>query len=452
MNSLKKYLFWFANEHLDFMINEIKSIASLYNIHLKWVEQSDNAEPFCIVEADNEESIKKIASRSVLLRYAIEIWAQAESKDSLHSMLRSLPKSIISPYAQPNISFKIKVELFGNSQTQAQKVEKIESFSYLPLLGPVKLKNPDVTLQYIEYYCVETRNTSLKPERYFFGKLIAEGQRDLITKLSLKKRKFIGNTSMDPQLSLIMANQAQIKDNDIVVDPFVGTGSLLIAAAQFGGYVLGADIDYLMLHGKSRPTRKQDRHKPRTGESIASNLEQYGLKNQYLDIVAADSSLPFWRSGITFDAIITDPPYGIREATERVGCTRPDKFISEEHLKTHIPSKIQYSMSQLLADLLRFASMHLRIGGKLVTWMPIIRCEYTEDILPSHVCLQLEANSEQILSTTSSRRLLTYTKISEPSEETFISVPEEESFRQRYQRYVEIMRKSKKCEKNQKGS
>lgn len=77
----------------------------------------------------------------------------------------------------------------------------------------------------------------------------------MIAKLSLKTRKFIGNTSMDAQLSLLMANQAQIKSGDICVDPFVGTGSLLIAAAQFGGYVLGTDIDYLMLHGKTRPTR-----------------------------------------------------------------------------------------------------------------------------------------------------------------------------------------------------
>lgn len=60
---------------------------------------------------------------------------------------------------------------------------------------------------------------------------------------------------MDPQFSLLMANQAKIKEGDLVLDPFVGSGSLLIAAAQFGGYVLGTDINYLMLHGKTKPTR-----------------------------------------------------------------------------------------------------------------------------------------------------------------------------------------------------
>lgn len=60
---------------------------------------------------------------------------------------------------------------------------------------------------------------------------------------------------MDPQLSLLMANQAKIKNGDMVLDPFVGSGSLLVAGAQFGGYVFGTDIDFLMLHARTRPTR-----------------------------------------------------------------------------------------------------------------------------------------------------------------------------------------------------
>lgn len=40
---------------------------------------------------------------------------------------------------------------------------------------------------------------------------------------------------MDAQLSLLMANQALVCDGDLVFDPFVGTGSLLVSAAKFGG-------------------------------------------------------------------------------------------------------------------------------------------------------------------------------------------------------------------------
>lgn len=60
---------------------------------------------------------------------------------------------------------------------------------------------------------------------------------------------------MDPLLSLIMANLAAVRRHDIVIDPFVGTGSILVAAAALGCQVLGSDIDYLTLHGQTKPTK-----------------------------------------------------------------------------------------------------------------------------------------------------------------------------------------------------
>lgn len=41
-------------------------------------------------------------------------------------------------------------------------------------------------------------------------------------------------------------------------------------------------------------------------ESILSNLEQYGLKHKYLDVVVMDNARPFWREITYVDAIITD--------------------------------------------------------------------------------------------------------------------------------------------------
>lgn len=86
---------------------------------------------------------------------------------------------------------------------------------------------------------------------------------------------------MDAGLSFIMANHAKVKKNDLIFDPFVGTGkkipecihshpcidfeesvhkrflfcvsgSLLVACSQFGAYVCGSDIDYNTIHGKGR--------------------------------------------------------------------------------------------------------------------------------------------------------------------------------------------------------
>ena len=85
---------------------------------------------------------------------------------------------------------------------------------------------------------------------------------------------------MDAGLSFIMANHARIKENDLVFDPFVGTGelflplplahrlppvwdimsqffvsvsgSLLVACSHFGAYVCGIDIDYNTIHGRGK--------------------------------------------------------------------------------------------------------------------------------------------------------------------------------------------------------
>lgn len=128
--------------------------------------------------------------------------------------------------------------------------------------------------------------------------------------MSLKTRKFIGNTSMDAQLSLLMANQALIQSGDLVFDPFVGTGSLLVSAAKFGGYVLGADIDFMMLHARARPSRITQKVREKD-ESIRANLKQYNCADRYMDVVVADFSNPLWSDRIKFDSIITDRKYGI---------------------------------------------------------------------------------------------------------------------------------------------
>ncbi|KAJ8866493.1 hypothetical protein PR048_032336 [Dryococelus australis] len=410
----RKYLMWFANEHVQFRLPEIESLLSVFNIQYNWIHQ-EISHPFWVIELPSEHAATQIASRSVSLHCCVELWAQAKTEEELHRKLRVLPAEQFQLHFSAEKSFRIKVDTFCNKLSQADKISKIENFSYLPIEGHVNLKDPDVCLNIIEFYGLDSNNIPKKPLDLYFGRWVANGQRDLLAKLSLKTRKFIGNTSMDPQLSILMANQAKIVDGDLVLDPFVGSGSLLVAAAHFGGYVLGTDIDYLMLHGRTRPSRIQSKKQREKDESVWANMEQYGMSGKYLDVVIADSSLPIWHDSLTLDAIITDPPYGIREATERIGSTK-SYTISEEHLETHIPSKIEYGLQHMYMDLLQFAVYHLRVGGRLVCWVPIIRENYCEEKLPSHPCLKLVYNCEQVLSSYTSRRLITLEKTYEPDE------------------------------------
>lgn len=253
-------------------------------------------EPYWTVELPDEESAKKLASRSVSIKCVLEHWSSSNQNfEDFHSNLKSfLKNNEVSKFFTKDASFKITVETYNKHFTQKEKVQKIETFDYLPLQGDVNLKNPFVEWLYIEFYGLDPTQVPESPDNIFFGRWIADGQRHLIKDLSLKKRKFIGNTSMDAQLSLLMANQALVQSGDLVLDPFVGTGSLLVSAAKFGGFVMGADIDYMMVHAKCRPSRITQKTRE-ADESIRANLKQYGCEKRYLDILVSDFSNPIWR-------------------------------------------------------------------------------------------------------------------------------------------------------------
>lgn len=466
----RRYLMWFAHEHIDFRHAEMESILSILNIKIKFIEKPCVQKPYWIVELPSEDCIRKIASRSVLIKNCIELWCRAKSEIQLHQNLQDslknttgtwiaqdresefsdshlCPKDLIESFCSIKRSFKIDVETFCKHFSMKEKVDKIEGFHYLPLEGQVKLNNPDVTLSYIEFYGTDPNNVPDKPYDVFFGRWVADGQRDLIQVHSLKKRQFIGNTSMDAQLSLIMANQAQVVNGDIILDPFVGSGSLFVAAAHFGAYVWGSDIDFMMLHARTKPTRVGKKVRTKE-ESIHANMKQYGIDSRYLDVVVSDFSRPLWKEGLKFDAIITDPPYGIREPTEKIGIERDNYTLSEEQLVNHIPSKVEYDLSHMYSDLLKFAVRHLEMGRRLVCWYPLVRPEYQEELLPSHPCLKLVANSEQVLSKLTSRRLLTYEKIQDEIADMHVDLSAATiNFREKYFSIGETTRRERKQKK-----
>lgn len=67
----------------------------------------------------------------------------------------------------------------------------------------------------------------------------------------LNKRIYLGPTSTDNDLAFLMCNQGLVKNGSIVIDPFVGTGGLLIPSASKGAIVFGSDLDIRVLNGYS---------------------------------------------------------------------------------------------------------------------------------------------------------------------------------------------------------
>ncbi|TRY78197.1 hypothetical protein TCAL_06763 [Tigriopus californicus] len=407
--------------HWAHKLDQKRIEAFMAKINLKWVDQNEKM-PWIILDLESESQARQILSRSLSVKYCIHLWGSGDGVPKMHEAVKAFPSEFKEPYFLESLSFKVYVEAFMKKLTMAQRVERIETFDYLPIKGPIRMKDPDVIFSYFEYYGDDQNRLDEHPRQAFFGRFIGDGQRHLMSKLSIKTRKFIGNTTMDPLLSLFMANLSLVRPNDLVLDPFVGTGSIPVAAAQFGAFILGSDIDFLVIHAKTRPSRWKQKIRAQD-ESMKANFQQYGLAAKYLDVVVADSSRPIWARKSILNAIVTDPPYGIRETILKVGTEKKDLVIPEEFLETHYPQKVEYGISDVFYDLLNFGAESLCERGRLAFWLPVNREEYSEERLPRHPNLVLKFNVEQVLSCHTSRRLLVMEKVT--TKEGGRAVPQE---------------------------
>ncbi|XP_049994082.1 tRNA (guanine(10)-N2)-methyltransferase homolog isoform X1 [Alexandromys fortis] len=410
--SLNRYLLLMAQEHLEFRLPEIKSLLSLFGGQFINSQETYGKSPFWILNIPSEDIARNLMKRTVCAKSIFELWGHGKSPEELYTSLKNYPVEKMVPFLHSESTYKIKIHTFNKTLTQEEKVKRIDALEFLPFEGKVNLKKPQHVFSVLEDYGLDPNRIPENPHNIYFGRWIADGQRELIESYSVKKRHFIGNTSMDAGLSFIMANHAKVKENDVVFDPFVGTGGLLIASAHFGAYVCGTDIDYNTVHGLGKASRKNQKWRG-PDENIRANLRQYGLEKFYLDVLVSDASKPSWRKGTYFDAIITDPPYGIRESTRRSGSQKEIPKGIEKCPESHVPVSLSYHLSDMFFDLLNFAAETLVLGGRLVYWLPVYTPEYTEEMVPWHPCMKLISNCEQKLSSHTARRLITMEKVKE---------------------------------------
>lgn len=144
-------------------------------------------------------------------------------------------------------------------------------------------------------------------------------------------------------------------------------------------------------------------------------------------------------------------PYGIREKMEQVVPKEGKKFTVLNEDTFHYPSSSPYSIKRMYDDLLNFAVKHLKLGGRLVCWFPVVRDDYSEKLLPKHSALELVANSDQKLNGEATRRLLTYEKIQETGEIVEAEGLEEIDFRTRYFNQREVSTQERRMATHQRN-
>jgi tRNA (guanine10-N2)-dimethyltransferase len=139
--------------------------------------------------------------------------------------------------------------------------------------GPVSLNNPET-----EYRAI------LSEDKCYFGKVLFSINRAGYDARNPGKRDFFHPGVMMPRMARTLVNIAGVQTGDRVLDPFCGTGGILIEAELLGAVSIGSDFDPVMVLGSRQ------------------NVLQSFL------MLADAARLPFQDHSI--DSVVTDLPYG----------------------------------------------------------------------------------------------------------------------------------------------
>jgi tRNA (guanine10-N2)-dimethyltransferase len=151
--------------------------------------------------------------------------------------------------------------------------KEFEQFIGTMISGPVSLNNPEV-----EYRAI------LSEDRCYFGRVLFAINRSAYDIRNPGKRDFFHPGVMMPRMARTLVNLACAQPGDIILDPFCGTGGIMIEAGLVGSRALGSDFDPMMVGGCRR-----------------------NIRNPEL-LLADATSLPFLNR--TIDSVVTDLPYG----------------------------------------------------------------------------------------------------------------------------------------------
>ncbi len=359
-------------------------------------------EIYAYIELRDETEAAKLAQRCVLVRaILIPLGHGRDTELCIASVTDNIVATSCAPlFESPPPSYRVVVESFGRSLSVEEQLERVHAFSFIhaKFPGVVRMRDADYQLWVLEDAFPPAGHSVSSPHpparQVLVARLVARGDAGVGAAYSLKRRSYIGPTSMDAELAFVMANMACVTPGALVLDPFAGTGGVLVACAARGAHTIAADINLLSLRGK---THNRD---------IWSNFAQYKLPGP-LGVIRSDSLHSAFRCGLQmFDAMITDPPYGIKE-----GAKMYREGIDARNYEQHFQSTRRVCTDDLLWGMLNMAVDMLVDGGRLVYWLPTTP-EYKDSDLPTHPLLKLVHNSEQPLTLRMSRRLIVMVRLS----------------------------------------
>jgi len=291
-----KLFFLLSGEHETLPVSELKAILDAEGYVYKVLEKLDQV---LRLEA-NLDCVEAVRRRAALTRLCgLELF---NCKAETGEIVKSLRSISINEFLREEESFAVRAK---HVKTHASKLDGMTLERKLGELlltkkarAKVNLKNPDRTFTGI-----------LTDGSFIFGLKLAEILPKPFVERRPKKKPFFHPSAMPPKLARCMVNLAKPKAGELILDPFCGTGSMLVEAALIGCRVLGLDVQRRMAEGTSR-------------NLFHLNIETEGV------LVADARDMPITR----VDCVVTDPPYG-RSATTMKRTTR--QIIEEVLVAVH---------------------------------------------------------------------------------------------------------------------
>ncbi len=126
-------------------------------------------------------------------------------------------------------------------------------------------------------------------DQVYLSKRVFENDGGSFEKRRSHLRPFSSPVSLHPKLARSLVNLSGVKKDGFLLDPFCGTGGILIESGMIGVKVKGIDKD------------------PKMVEGCIKNLEHYGIEEK--KIIKGDAFEKISKVG-DVDVIVTDLPYG----------------------------------------------------------------------------------------------------------------------------------------------
>eukprot|EP00536_Pseudo-nitzschia_multiseries_P000149 jgi/Psemu1/293935/fgenesh1_pm.3_\ len=280
-----------------------------------------------------------------------------------------------------------------SSRTRSMKIERSGLKALKDLMikfgGKVNLEEPDCKIYIFDG--LEEEIGGARVGRKILARRIASGPK--IFSIAPAERICVTNTPLEPIAAFVLCNIARVRSRDKILDPYAGSCTTLLAAAMIApdAQTVGIEIAHNGLVNR---------------EHIA---EDFATRNLTLpkQIIHGDSTDATVRETAReavgnepFDAIIADPPYGIRESVGYNDNSPLEELFASIAIDSNATDRERL----------------LRVGGRLIAFVPVTDEQTLTEMLPSQdlaekAGLKFEVCREQPLNDKLSRWLVSYVSV-----------------------------------------